>query len=175
MKKIATCLLLTCLYASSAAAQVLKYENENELMGAAVASPTSADQLLRRLIEKCAAFNDSLRTSGDQALHAWEERHRDYLEENRRVRAQFESMYRTNPSARAAFRDMLEKQFPAVLDKQYEAYAAPIDAVPNQAGKVQICSSYLQAITEKKFDLKVNDPTLSAFLDKRIQARSGTK
>jgi hypothetical protein len=175
MKKIATCMLLACLFAGSASAQVLKYDNDDELMGAAIASPTSADLLLQRLVQKCAAFNDSLRTSGDQALRAWEERHQDYLDENRRVRAQLESMYRNDPKAQAGLRDMLEKQAPVVLEKQYQAFAAPIDAMPTEAAKVGICNSYVQAITDKKFDLKTNDPALSAFLDKRIQARSGTK
>lgn len=112
--------------------------------------------------------------SGDQVLRSWDERHRAYLDENRRVRAQLEATY-TKPDTRAAFKNMLEKQLPVVLNKQYEGFAAPIDMAPSRSGKVQMCNSYFQAISEKKFDLRVNDPTLSAYLDKRIQARSGAK
>jgi hypothetical protein len=174
MKKTMLSLLLACIYANSALAQVLKYDNEAQLMGAAVSSPASTDQILTRLVGKCGTYNDSLRVSGDQALHSWEERHHAYLDENRRVRAQFESMY-TAPEAHSAFENMMEKQLPALVDKEYHVYAATIDSASTAPGKVQMCNSYFQAISAQKFDLKVTDPTLAAYLDKRIRARSGVK
>ncbi|NWK46470.1 hypothetical protein [Ralstonia pickettii] len=168
-------MLLTFLYIGTAAAQMLKYESESELMGAAATSPTAGGQVISRLVDKCGAYSDSLRADGDQVLRSWEERHRAYLEENRRVRAQLEAMYSGNPDARKTFQYALEKQLPMLVDKQYETYAAAIDVMQTQSDKAQMCSSYYRAISEKRFDLKVNDPTLAAFLDKRIHARSGTK
>ncbi|MCX4164261.1 MULTISPECIES: hypothetical protein [Paraburkholderia] len=174
MKKTILFLLLACIYVNSALAQVLKYDSEAELMGAAATSPSSTGEILVRLVGKCGTYDDSLRTSGDQVLRSWQERHHAYLDENRRVRTQLEAMY-TTPEARNKFEDMMEKQVPALVDKQYQVYAAMIDATSDRSGKVQLCNSYFQAISAQKFDLKVNDPTLAAYLDKRIRGRSKTK
>jgi len=174
MQKTAILFLSACIYANSAFGQLLKYDNEQELMGAAVSSPYSAGQIVKRLVDKCGAYNDSLRTSGDRALHSWEAHHQAYLEEGLRVKAQLEAKLST-PTDRSAFKNMLEKQLPEAIQKQYEALAVVIDSAPSQAGKVRMCEGYVQAIADGKFDLKVNDPTLSAYFDKRIRARSDKK
>lgn len=172
MKKL--CVLLVWSYANCASAQLLKYDNETQMMGAAVSSPWATNRILTRIVDKCGGYDGSLRTSGVRALLSWKERHHAYLDEGSRIRAQAEAMY-TTPQAHDEFENMVEKQLPAVADKQFDAYAAMIDIVPTLSGKIAMCNSLVQAISAQKFDLKINDPTLAAYLDKRIHARLDAK
>ncbi|MFJ2994517.1 hypothetical protein [Pandoraea sp. NPDC087047] len=172
---VATCCLLLGVYPGIVTAQILKYDNENEVLMAGTVSPTSLQSVLERLIEKCSAYGDNVRVSGEAALSNWQTRHSAYLEENRKIRALVEQSLRQNPKASEMFHDLLYVQTPVVLDKQYESFAAPIDMMKTVPAKASICNSYIQAIDEKRFDLKNNDPTLAAYLDKRIQARNRAK
>jgi hypothetical protein len=167
--------LLLGLYLNTGVAQVLKYDNDEQLMGAAAASPSSTYLVLKRVVDKCGGYDDSLRASGDQALRSWEERHHAYLEENLRVREQFDAMLRTAPALHDEFRKMVEKDLPSFVDKQFQVYALAIDAQPTQSGKIDVCRSFIQAVLAQKFDLKANDPTLSAYLDKRIRSHQTSK
>jgi ATP-dependent Lon protease len=167
MKKAAYLIFTLSTISSFASGQTLSYDNEQQLMGAAAFSPTSTYQILQKLVAKCGSYNPTLNHAGGVELQRWEQRHHAYLDENAKIRTQLEKMY-THPDAKKAYHDMQEKTLPEAVQKQYEAYASPIDMMPRQAQKEQMCQSYLKAIGEKKFDLKNNDPAVTAYLDKRI-------
>lgn len=171
MKKAVLLTFTLSAISSVASAQLLGYDSEQELMGAAAFSPTSTYQILQKLTAKCGSYSPALNNAGADKLQQWEQRHHAYLDENAKIRMQLEKMY-THPDAKKAYRDIVEKTLPEAIQKQYEALASPIELTPKQPQKEQICQSYIRAIGEKKFDLKNNDPAVTAYLDKRIQ--SGT-
>jgi len=167
-------IVAACAAAVPASAQLFKYDSEDEVMGAAVSSPESTRRILERLVAKCGAYGDAVKAPADKALAAWMVRHQAYLDEGRRVKKELQARF-TVPEARRKFDDMFDKQLPIMVDRQYEVYASSIDAMPVPAGKAQMCGSYIDAIVEKKFDLASNDPTLTAFFDKRIKAGAGKR
>ncbi|WP_288393014.1 hypothetical protein [uncultured Herbaspirillum sp.] len=169
MKKAALLTFTLSAISSVASAQLLSYDNEQQLMGAAAFSPTSTYQILQKLIAKCGSYSPALSNAGGETLQQWEQRHHAYLDENTKIRMQLEKMY-THPDAKKAYHDMVEKTMPEAVQKQYEAFASPIDLTPKQPLKEQMCQSYIRAIGEKKFDLKNNDPEVAAYLDKRIHS-----
>ncbi len=111
----------------------------------------------------------SLRSNGNAQLGGWEKRHHAFLLENQRIQAQLERSY-TEPDAKKTFRDMLDRQVPAAVQKQYEAFVSPIDTALQKSQQEQLCQVYVNAIQGGKFDLKNTDPVVSKFLEKRIQS-----
>ncbi|VVE54659.1 hypothetical protein PPN31114_04946 [Pandoraea pneumonica] len=157
--------------ASTVWAQPPQYKSEAELMGAAIASPEGVGQVLGQLVQKCGLYGEATRSHGNAALRAWESRHRDYLLEGRRVRAELQASY-TDPQARASFDELLRTQLPMLVERQFTVYARSIDDQPTESGKAGLCDSYFNAVDDRQFDLTVNDPALAAFFDKRIAARN---
>lgn len=157
--------------AAAALAQPPQYKNDAELMGAAIASPEGVGEVLARLVQKCRLYGAATRTHGNAALRAWQTRHRDYLAEGRRVRAELQSTY-TDPEARARFDDLLRNQLPMLVERQFVVYSRSIDDQPTESAKADLCDGYFSAVDDRQFDLKVNDPALAAFFDRRIAARA---
>lgn len=158
-------------YAPAALAQPPQYKNDAELMGAAIASPEGVGEVLARLVQKCGLYGAATRTHGNAALRAWQTRHRDYLAEGRRVRTELQSTY-TEPEARARFDDLLRNQLPMLVERQFVVYSRSIDDQPTESAKADLCDGYFSAVDDRQFDLKVNDPALAAFFDRRIAARA---
>ncbi|VVE10969.1 hypothetical protein [Pandoraea cepalis] len=159
------------LYTAATLAQPPQYKNDAELMGAAIAAPEGVGEVLARLVQKCGLYGDATRTHGNAALRAWQTRHRDYLAEGRRVRAELQSAY-TDPDERARFDDLLRTQLPMLVERQFVVYSRSIDDQPTESAKADLCDGYFSAVDDRQFDLKVNDPALAAFLDRRIAARA---
>ncbi|VVE16381.1 hypothetical protein PEP31012_02908 [Pandoraea eparura] len=159
------------VYMAAALAQPPQYKNDAELMGAAIASPEGVGEVLERLVQKCGLYGAATRTHGNAALRAWQTRHRDYLAEGRRVRAELQSTY-TDPEARARFDDLLRNQLPMLVERQFVVYSRSIDDQPTESAKADLCDGYFSAVDDRQFDLKVNDPALAAFFDRRIAARA---
>ncbi|VVD94403.1 hypothetical protein PIN31115_01771 [Pandoraea iniqua] len=159
---------------STAWAQPPQYKSDAELMGAAIASPEGVGQVLGQLVQKCGLYGEATRAHGNAALRAWESRHREYLLEGRRVRAELQATY-TDPQARQSFDELLRTQLPMLVERQFTVYARSIDDQTTEAAKADLCDNYFNAVDDRQFDLTVNDPALAAFFDKRIAARnSGT-
>lgn len=154
-----------------ALAQPPQYKNEAELMGAAIASPEGVGLVLERLVQKCGLYGESTRAHGNAALRAWQARHRDYLAEGRRVRAELQATY-TDSLARQRFDDLLRTQLPMLVERQFVVYSRSIDDQATEAEKADLCDGYFNAVDDLQFDLKVNDPALAAFFDRRIAARA---
>jgi len=170
LQRLVIVLLLTL--AEVGHAQVLKYDNDTQLLAAAAVSPDGTRQIITRLTDTCSSYSPSLRDSGERELKSWNERHRTYLEESIQIRKQVESQYEgpsASPQTRQAFKHMLDVAVPQLINNQYQAIFSVVDSMPSLQGKISICNSYIQAIGDKKFDLKTNDPTLSEFFDKRIK------
>ncbi|MCI3208816.1 hypothetical protein DBA20_28035 [Pandoraea capi] len=157
--------------ATVCAAQPPQYKNDAELMGAAIASPEGVGQVLDRLVQKCGLYGEATKAHGNAVLRAWQARHRDYLAEGQRVRAELGAVY-TDPEAKRRFDDLLANQFPRLVERQFVVYANTIDDQPTQAAKADLCDGYFNAVEERQFDLTVNDPALAAFFDKRIAERA---
>lgn len=159
------------VWATAALAQPPQYKTDAELMGAAIASPEGVGQVLARLVQKCGLYSAATRTHGNAVLRAWQVRHRDYLDEGRRVRAELQSVY-TDPQERARFNDLLQTQFPMLVERQFVVYSRSIDDQTTEPAKAALCDSYFSAVDDRQFDLSVNDPALAAYLDRRIAARA---
>lgn len=157
--------------ASTVWAQPPQYKSEAELMGAAIASPEGVGQVLGQLVQKCGLYGEATRSHGNAALRAWESRHRDYLLEGRRLRAELQASY-TDPQARASFDELLRTQLPMLVERQFTVYSRSIDDQPTESAKAELCDSYFNAVDDRQFDLTVNDPALAAFFDKRLAARN---
>ncbi|WP_140413426.1 hypothetical protein [Pandoraea sp. PE-S2T-3] len=160
--------------ASTVWAQPPQYKSDAELMGAAIASPEGVGQVLGQLVQKCGLYGEATRAHGNAALRAWESRHREYLLEGRRVRAELQATY-TDPQARQSFDELLRTQLPMLVERQFTVYSRSIDDQTTESAKADLCDNYFNAVNDRQFDLSVNDPALAAFFDKRIAARnSGT-
>ncbi|AMO96848.1 hypothetical protein CFter6_4247 [Collimonas fungivorans] len=166
--------MLSVLCFSTAHAQLLKYNNEAELFGAAAVSPDSGFQVLQKLIGLCLTYSPSLQSFGEQELKKWVSRHRSYLEENAASRQELIEML-NSPSMTAEtkknIKNMLEVYGPKMIDSQFETIRISIKGISSQEGQASLCSDYIQSIADGKFDLRKNDPSLSAYLDQRISKR----
>ncbi|VVE78749.1 hypothetical protein [Pandoraea sputorum] len=159
------------VWTTAALAQPPRYKNDAELMGAAIASPEGVGEVLDRLVQKCGLYSEATKSHGNTVLRAWQARHRDYLAEGQRVRDELRAVY-TDPEARQRFDDLLTNQFPKLVERQFVVYSNTIDDQPTQSAKAEICDGYFNAVDERQFDLKVNDPALAAFFDKRMAERT---
>ncbi|VVE12644.1 hypothetical protein [Pandoraea fibrosis] len=175
LRRLVACALASAgiAWATPTLAQPPQYRNDAELMGAAIASPEGVGVVLERLVQKCGLYGEPTRTHGNAALRAWQARHRDYLAEGRRVRAELQTAY-TDAQARQRFDELLRTQLPMLVERQFVVYARSIDDQPTEAEKADLCDGYFNAVDELQFDLKVNDPALAAFFDRRIAARGQT-
>jgi hypothetical protein len=175
--KIAITFAGACLLMASPIvnAQLLKYDNQQQVYGAAAASPESTRQVLKKLIGYCSRFGDATRTAGEKAYADWESRHRDFLEENARIKQELLATARA-PKATESQKNqillMFDVMLPKAVDAQYLAFVSPIETAPDSATKTHICNSYVQSVNDGKWDLRTNDPVVSAFLDKRIAKRT---
>ncbi|MBI1773169.1 MAG: hypothetical protein HYR68_12630, partial [Burkholderiales bacterium] len=63
MKKLKTCLLATVLITVSVStyAQLLAYDNKEQVYGAAAVSPESGGKLLGRLLTQCSQYGEPVR------------------------------------------------------------------------------------------------------------------
>ncbi|VVE36050.1 hypothetical protein PAQ31011_03919 [Pandoraea aquatica] len=161
------------VWTTVALAQPPQYKNDAELMGAAIASPEGVGQVLDRLVQKCGLYSEATKAHGNAALRAWQARHRDYLTEGQRVRDELRAVY-TDPEARQRFDDLLTNEFPKLVERQFVVYSNTIDDQPTQSAKAEMCDGYFNAVDERQFDLKVNDPALAAFFDKRMAERTSS-
>ncbi|AKC69993.1 hypothetical protein [Pandoraea oxalativorans] len=161
------------VWTTAALAQPPQYKNDAELMGAAIASPEGVGQVLDRLVQKCGLYGEPTKAHGNAVLRAWQARHRDYLAEGQRVRDELRAVY-ADAEARARFDDLLTDQFPKLVERQFVVYSNTIDDQPTQTAKAEICDGYFNAVDERQFDLKVNDPALAAFFDKRMAGRTSS-
>jgi len=155
-------------------AQMLKYDNEEEIYGAAATSPGAVMQVVRKLISFCEDYDSNLRASGEAEMNRWTERHAAYLVIHRKVRQQVLAAMndpRQPATERDAIKNMFEKVEPQAIQSQFESFAAPIRAMTSPAMRIGMCKSYLKAIDDGEFDLKRNDPTLAAWFDKQIADR----
>ncbi|AHB08577.1 hypothetical protein [Pandoraea pnomenusa] len=169
----AACLWMV-LDTTAALAQPPQYKNDAELMGAAIASPEGVGEVLARLVQKCGLYGASTRDHGNSALRAWQARHRDYLAEGRRVRAELQATY-TDSQARERFDELLRTQLPMLVERQFVVYSRSIDDQPTESAKADLCDGYFSAVDDLQFDLKVNDPALAAFFDRRISAHGAAR
>lgn len=161
------------VWTAATLAQPPQYKNDAELMGAAIASPEGVGQVLDRLVQKCGLYSEATKALGNAAVRAWQTRHRDYLAEGQRVRAELRALY-TDPEARQRFDDLLTNQFPMLVERQFVVYSNSIDDQPTQAAKAELCDGYFKAVDDHQFDLSVNDPALAAFFDRRIAERTAS-
>ncbi|MBN4666236.1 hypothetical protein HUS70_12280 [Pandoraea nosoerga] len=151
-------------------AQPPQYKNEAELMGAAMASPEGVGEVLDRLVQKCGLYGEATKTRGNAALRAWQARHRAYLAEGRRVRAELQASY-SDARSREQFDALVRTQLPMLVERQFVVYARSIDDQPTAAAKADLCDGYFSAVDDRQFDLTVNDPALAAFFDRRMAGR----
>ncbi|WP_156479967.1 hypothetical protein [Collimonas pratensis] len=167
---------LSILCFSSAHAQLLKYNSEAELFGAAAVSPDSVFQVLQRLIGLRSPYSPPLQSFGEHELKNWVSRHRLYLEESAAVRRELIAMLNSPSLAvdtKQNIKNLLEVVSPKIIDSQFETMRIHIEEVGVKESQVYVCSDYIQSIADGKFDLRKNDPALTAYFDQRISKRSG--
>ena len=86
LRTLASATLLGVVFALPSKAQMLKYQNEQEIYGAAAASPGSVMQVVRKLISFCEGYDSGLEERGEAEMGRWTERHAAYLAENAAIR-----------------------------------------------------------------------------------------
>lgn len=157
-----------------ACAQLLAYNNKEQILGAAAISPESGGKLLEKLVLRCSQYGDTTRLAGETAMNAWKQRHQNYLDENKIVQQEIMAFVEraTVPDAQKKdLRDTFETGTKNIIDAQFKAMEAPISAMPQVQQKVSICMSYFDSVNAGKLDLKNNDPVVTKFLDERINTR----
>ncbi|WP_061537405.1 hypothetical protein [Collimonas arenae] len=167
---------LSTLCFPPAHAQLLKYNSEAELFGAAAVSPDSVFQVLQRVISLCSKYSQPLQSFGEHELKNWVSRHRLYLEESAVARRELIAML-NSPSLAADMKqnikNLLEVVSPKIIDSQFETMRIYIEEVGVKELQAHVCSDYIQSIADGKFDLSKNDPALTAYFDQRISRRGG--
>ncbi|VVE12132.1 hypothetical protein PHO31112_02679 [Pandoraea horticolens] len=89
------------------------------------------------------------------------------------MRAEWQAAY-TDAQARERFDDLLRTQLPMLVERQFVVYSRSIDDQPTEAEKADLCDGYFNAVDDFQFDLKVNDPALAAFFERRMAVRGET-
>ena len=152
-------------------AQLLKYNSETEIFGAAAVSPESGRQLLQKLVNYCSSISPENEAPGKKQLEAWIYRHQKYLDENVIVRKEYLAMVKDS-NAEAKVKEgvvtMFNVSIPKMIDSQFEALVSPMKSAPDIKSKNSLCNDYFQSIGDGKFDLKNNDPVVLDFLNKKI-------
>ncbi|MBL0729656.1 hypothetical protein [Piscinibacter sp. HJYY11] len=158
-------------YAHLANGQLLKYESEAEVHGAAAVSPETIRQILKKLQTACAPYQDPNRLTLEVAVAEWELRHRDFLKENERIKQEFLDVANdstTTPETKRKLLYIFEVIAPTAVEVQSNALISPLTLLPDAKSKISICSSYAIAISEGKFNLERNDPVVAKYLKQRI-------
>ncbi|MFL6659233.1 MAG: hypothetical protein ACJ8GW_14230 [Massilia sp.] len=172
LQVLAASLLLGML--APANAQLLKYENRDEIYGAAAVSPESTRQILKGIVEVCSKVGNKPRDASVQALAEWEQRHTLYFEENELIKKEMITAAQ-KPGASSQHKKFIEQLFavtlPQSIKAQITAFTTPMETVSDPGLKTSYCMSFAGSITDGKWDLKNNDPVVAKFLDERIDKR----
>jgi hypothetical protein len=159
-------------FVPSAWGEVLKYDNQDELRGAAMVAPGTVRRLLTKLMAFCAEQNPSMLDETAAALKAWESRHAAYAAMSARIRGEFYSLA-TDPSrppeVRAQFKRAQEvlAEMEQAIDAQAEALLAPLRVGQKHGVGEPMCKAYVQAVNEGNMDLKVTSPDLAKFFEEQ--------
>lgn len=160
--------------AAPASAQLLKYNSQAEILGAAAVSPDSGRQVLKGLLSVCAQTGAQSRSTFENALAGWEKRHQLFLQENARIKQDFlrrADNPGTSEEERRAIKNMYEVLVPKTIEAQIASLATPINTIEDPKAKASLCNDYAQSVVEGQWDLQKNDPTLANFLADRIKKR----
>ncbi|RYZ20062.1 MAG: hypothetical protein EOO16_17980 [Chitinophagaceae bacterium] len=155
---------------ANAQIQTFSYDNEAQLVGAAIASPEGTRLVLLNVVNFCSKNFQSVKTAADGAYARWMERHKIYLRHSSGYRAAAKEALtdKSYPEAdRARIGKLLEDGLPRIVQSQSQAAITPIQIAKENGAGDAMCKDYFKAVDAGKLDLKVNDPQLTEFFDKR--------
>lgn len=94
VKKLITCAttVAALVLSGSAIGQTFTYDNEAQLIGAAVASPESTRLILVNVLKFCTSNFEAVTPAANAAFSGWIERHRTYLNHSAGYRSAAKSM-----------------------------------------------------------------------------------
>jgi hypothetical protein len=156
---------------------VFKYNNRNELRGAAMAAPDNTRRILTNVMQFCADNHTSLRDETSRALKSWESRHAFYLAASAGIREEFNKLATdpsSQPEVRAQYRkaqEQLAEMVAQTVSAMTEALLAPLRILQKGGNSEAMCKEYVQSVDDGKWDLKRNDPELAKFFDEQRQAK----
>jgi len=153
----------------TATAQRLKYDNQEQLVGAALMSPISGEEVLRGIFARCASTSSRVLTKQDEAMKGWIQEHRPMIEENLRLRDEY--MRETTDEGRKMLKSLIEVQGPQIIEAQVKRFTVMVDVAPDAESRAQLCFSIAESVVDGKWDIRVNDPPVFEFLQRRIAAR----
>lgn len=163
--------LLLSIPITYAKAQLLKYNNKQEILGAAAVSPDSGRQIIEKLVKECSQYGTSVQRRGDLAFKKWRDEHQALIDENTKIKQEIFSAKMT-PLERQTANNMYQIQIPKMIDSQFKTISSAIASMPTKETKAQICIDYIRSVEDGKWDLKINDPVVFNFLQDRIAARN---
>jgi hypothetical protein len=152
-----------------AGAQTYTYDNQAQLIGAAITSPESTRLILVKALDFCSSIAPSVKPKSEMAFKKWIGRHTFYLKASAGYRAAAKQMA-MDPSVpqqnRVMLKKLLEVDFPRLVASQTEAVIEPLRIAKENGGGQSLCQDYIAALDSGKFDLKDKDPQLAEFYDK---------
>ena len=151
-------------------AETFSYENEAQLVGAAIVSPESTRLILTKTLEFCKSNFNVTTSSANAAFSGWMKRHETYLVHSAGYRAAAKAMANdpaTPEPRQAELRKLLEKDFPRLVNGELQAAILPLQIAKENGTGEAMCRNYIRALDDGKFDLKVKDPQLADFFNKR--------
>lgn len=173
---LAAALLLACP-PSPALAQRFKYDNRQQLLGAAHVSPESGRRVLGNIFRYCTENNASLQHDAAREMEAWEARHKLYLDASEMYRRKLKKLISDpslSPEHRAKLNEMQEQvEKDALTDAvaaQTEAFIVLLRSAQKHGGSEDLCREYIRSVADGKWDLARNDPALAKFFDEERQS-----
>lgn len=91
------------------------------------------------------------------------------IEENLRLRDEY--MRETTDEGRKMLKSLIEVQGPQIIEAQVKRFTVMVDVAPDAESRAQLCFSIAESVVDGKWDIRVNDPPVFEFLQRRIAAR----
>ncbi len=178
LRHLVTAALILACPLSPAFAQLLKYNNRSELLGAAHVSPESTRRILVEWLRYCSENNASLQQEAAREMKAWEARHKLYLEASAAYREKLKKLT-ANPSLKpeqrvqfSKLQEQIEKDaLKDAVAAQAEAFLVPLRSAQKHGSSEVLCRDSIQSVADGKWDLTRNDPALAKFFDEERRRR----
>ncbi|MFZ6680117.1 hypothetical protein [Undibacterium sp. Tian12W] len=176
MRKLKISLIISLLIGINASshAQLLAYDNKDQIYGAAAVSPDAGGKLLGKLLAHCSQYGEPVRRAGENSLNSWKKKHQPYLDENKVIQREVMAFINdpaTPEAQRKVFKNTFETGVANMIDSQYKTLETSITMLSDDKQKASMCMSYFGSVDAGKWDLRNNDPVVTKFLEERIAAR----
>lgn len=154
------------------AGNLLTYDNEGELQGAAFSAVSTKSELVSGTLNYCASEDKAFSARAIAVTSGWTERNGKYLVLAPILRSEMRENA-VREGALAEWREFEEKTFPAQQEYARSVYIGLLKIQP-MPQRMELCESFAGAIDAGKMDFSA-DTQLIVYLDRRLSELTKSK